>query len=380
MIPDLPRKGNEKMATKPKMKIPTARQLPSGSWFCRVRVDGQDIPITRDTEKEAIAEAMAIKAGIKEAAKQPKKKTVYEAIDDYIVARKNILSPSTIAGYRRIQKHRFESMMKKDIHKLTAADWQRAVNLEAKVRSQRDSSKTISAKTLKNAWGLMTSVIAEATGEEITVRLPQIVPHQKAWLTAEQIPDFVKLIKDDPIEIPALLALSSLRRSELINLRWSDVDLQNDVLKVDGAAVFDEDGTLVRKEETKNASSRRTVPIIPPLHEALEKAEHRGDYIVTWHPNSIMCRINRICEKNGLPKVGLHGLRHSFASLAKHLGMPEDAVMEIGGWSDHNTMRKIYTHISEADVTKHSQNFTAFFSPPQTSPDAQNGNENGNAE
>lgn len=362
------------------MKIPKARQLPSGAWFCRVRIGDQDISITRDTEKEAVAEAMAIKAGIKEAAKQPKKKTVSEAIDDYIVVRKNVLSPSTIAGYRRIQKLRFQSMMKKDIYKLTAADWQRAVNLEAKIRSQRNSSKTISAKTLKNSWGLIASVIAETTGKEVAVRLPQIVPHQKAWLTAEQIPDFVNLIKGDPIEIPALLALSSLRRSELINLRWSDIDLQNNVLKVDGAAVFDEDGVLVRKEETKNASSRRTVPIIPPLHEALVNAEHRGEYIVTWHPNSIMCRINRICEKNGLPKVGLHGLRHSFASLAKHLGMPEDAVMEIGGWSDFNTMRKIYTHISEADVTRHSQNFTAFFSSPQTDSESQNGNGNGNAE
>lgn len=362
------------------MKVPKARKLASGKWFCRVRIGDQDIPITRDTEKEAVAEAMAIKAGIKEAAKQPKKKTVHEAIDDYITARKNILSPSTIAGYRRIQKLRFQSMMKKDIYKLTTDDWQRAVNLEAKMPSQRDNSKTISAKTIKNSWGLMASVITDTTGKEMSIRLPQIVPHQKAWLTAEQIPDFVNLIKGDPIEIPALLALSSLRRSELINLRWTDVDLQNNVLRVDGAAVFDEDNILVRKKETKNDSSRRMVPIIPPLHEALERAEQRGEYIVTWHPNSIMCRINRICERNGLPKVGLHGLRHSFASLGKHLGMPEDAVMEIGGWSDFNTMRKIYTHISEADINKHSQNFTAFFSSPQAAPEGQNGNENGNAQ
>ena len=53
------------------MKIPKARQLPSGAWFCRVRVDGQDISITRDTQKEAVAEAMAVKAGIKDAAKKP---------------------------------------------------------------------------------------------------------------------------------------------------------------------------------------------------------------------------------------------------------------------------------------------------------------------
>lgn len=343
------------------MKIPQPRQLPSGAWFCRIRVDGQDISITRRTQKEALAEAMAIKAGIKEAEKSPKKKTVHQAIDDYIDARKNILSPSTIAGYRRIQNLRFQSIMNKDIYKLTAVEWQRVINLEAKTPSQRNSSRTISAKTIKNSWGFISSVISETTGKTVDVRLPQLIPHQKAWLTAEQIPAFVEMIKGDPIEIPALLALSSLRRSEIINLRWKDIDLQKGVLRVDGAAVFDENGKLVRKKETKNFSSRRTVPIIPPLRSALTSADQTGDYIVTWHPNSIMCRINRLCKQNGFPLVGLHGLRHSFASLANHLGMPEDVAMEIGGWSDFHTMRKIYTHIAETDITRHSASFTDFF-------------------
>jgi hypothetical protein len=48
------------------MKVPKAKQLPSGQWFCRVRVDGQDVCITRPTEKAAVAEAMAVKAGVPE--------------------------------------------------------------------------------------------------------------------------------------------------------------------------------------------------------------------------------------------------------------------------------------------------------------------------
>ena len=52
------------------MKIPKAKQLPSGSWFCRVRGNGQDIGITRPTEKEAVAEARAVKAGAKVAARR----------------------------------------------------------------------------------------------------------------------------------------------------------------------------------------------------------------------------------------------------------------------------------------------------------------------
>ena len=338
------------------MKTPKARQLPSGAWFCRVRIDGKDISITRATEKEAVAEAMAVKAGIKEAAKKPKKKTVTAAINEYIEARRNILSPSTIRGYKTIQDNRFQALMNKDIFAITQEECQRVVNLEA---------KAVKAKTLTNSWRFVSSVIFEETGQRFFVRLPQIIPAERPWLTPEQIPVFVEAVKGDPIEIPALLALSSLRRSELINLRWKDVDLGKGILRVNGAAVFDENGQLVRKQETKNKTSRRTVPIIPPLMDALQAAERKGEYVVTWHPNAIMCRVNRVCSTHGLPEVGLHGLRHSFASLSYHLNIPEKVVMEIGGWADNQTMRKIYTHISQKDVSDHANALTGFFLPKE---------------
>ena len=72
-------------------------------------------------------------------------------------------------------------------------------------------------------------------------------------------------------------------------------------------------------------------------------------------------RINRICKKEGLPEVGVHGLRHSFASLAYHLGVPEKIAMEIGGWANSQTMHKIYTHISKADAERYVTQMSAFF-------------------
>ena len=342
------------------MKIPKAKQLPSGSWFCRVRVDGKDVGITRPTEKEAVAEAMAVKAGIVEA-KKSGKKTLTDAIDDYIDARKNVVSPSTIRGYRAIQKGRFKAAMRLDLYAATVDQWQRAVSTEARL---------CSAKTLTNAWRFVSSVIFEATGQRITVRLPQVVANERPFLEPEQIPVFVAAVRGTSVEIPALLALSSLRRSEFMALRWSDVDLGHGVIHVSGAAVYGPDGKLVRKNETKNKSSRRTVPIIPPLRAAFESASREGELVVNMAPNAIMLHINRICKRNGLPEVGLHGLRHSFASLAYHLGMPEKVAMEIGGWSNDQTMRRIYTHISKRDIADHAAAFVGFFD--------QNGNENGN--
>lgn len=339
------------------MKIPKARQLPSGAWFCRVRVDGQDIPITRPTEKEAVAEAMAIKAGVKDAAKQPRKITLTKAIDDYIEARRNLLSPATIRGYKLIQDNRFQSMMNKDITHITQDQWQRAVNAEA---------KRLSAKTLTNSWRFLASVIAEATGQTITIHLPQIIPNERPWLTPEQVTTFVSAVKGSNVEVPALLALSSLRSSELLDLKWEDIDLENKTIRVNGAAVFDENGKLVHKKENKNSTSRRTVPIIPPLEQALRAAPRKREYVVTMTANGVYKAINRICEENGLPKVGIHGLRHSFASLAFHLNMPEQIAMRIGGWANDHTMKKIYTHLAQADVAKHADAFTSFFSTENT--------------
>lgn len=352
------------------MKKPVARQLPSGAWFCRVRIDGQDIAITRETRALAEAEAFAVKTGIKEAEKKPKRKTLTQAIDDYIEARRNILSPATIRGYQSIKKNRFQTMMKRDIFDVTPEQWQRAVNLEAKL---------VNAKTLTNSWRFIASVIAETTGQRLNIRLPQIIPAERPWLTPEQIPKFVAAVKGDRAEIPALLALSSLRRSEIVGLRWSDVDLAAGVLMVNGSAVPDENHKIVYKRETKNVTSRRTVPIIPPLQEALENTTPHGEFVVPYHPATIMNQVNRVCENNGFPKVGLHGLRHSFASLAYHLGMPEKVAMEIGGWADDQTMHKIYTHISEKSVTTAAQAFTSFFAPPKAQEETENGNENANA-
>lgn len=336
----------------PEVKLPAIKQLPSGAWHTKVLVDGRRVSITKSTYEECVSEYLAVKHGVMEAKKSPARKTLATAIDNYIDARKNVLSPATIRGYRTIQKHRFPGLMKQDVTTITPEQCQRAVNLEA---------KSVSAKTLSNAWGFVSSVIAEATGQAITVRLPQVIPAERPWLTPEQIPVFVKAVKGDVAEIPALLALSSLRRSEIVGLRWEDVDLKKGVIHVNGATVPGEDHKFVRKAETKNISSRRTVPIIPPLQAALEAVEHRGEMVVTYHPATIMNQVNRACERAGLPKVGLHGLRHSFASLAYHLGWPEKVAMEIGGWADDRTMHKIYTHVSQKAVEEASTAFAGFF-------------------
>lgn len=334
------------------MKIPQPRKLPSGSWNVRIQLDGQSHSITKPTKKECIAEAAALKARVKEARKR-NGKSLTKAIDQYIEDRENILSPSTIRGYKAIQRLRFQTAMSRCVDDITQDQWQRLVNLEA---------KKCSAKTLKNAWGFISSVILDATGKKIVVRLPQVVANDLPYLTAEQIPAFLEAIRGDFCEIAILLGLSGLRRSEIMAVRWEDIDLDAGCIYVHGSAVLDKDGTLIYREENKNTSSRRTVPfLIPQLRAAVEAADKQAEYAVTCNPNTIWHSTNRACRKAGLPEIGVHGLRRSFASLAYHLNLPEEVTMKAGGWSDIYTMRKIYTKVSEKDITDQGQKYEAFF-------------------
>lgn len=335
------------------MKVPEPRKLPSGNYFIQLRLGGESISITAPTAKECKDKAALVKAQHK--VNQPKQKrvtkplTLGKAIDKYINEKSNTLSPSTIRGYDTIRRTRFKNIMDKS---MTNVSWQKAVN---------DEALLCSPKTLKNAWGLVNSVL-KSNGIVVEVTLPQVPVADKKYLTPEEIKVFIKAVKDKPCAIPALLALHSMRRSEILALDWSHIDLKKKDIYVKGAMVYDKEHNLVDKPTNKNRSSTRHIPImIPELYDLLSAVEDKQGKVVTRMPNKLWYDINKVCRDNRLPEVGCHGLRHSFASLAYHLGMPEMVAMEIGGWSDYTTMRNIYTHIAATDIKRHANVMADFY-------------------
>lgn len=336
------------------MKVPKATQLPSGAWRVRVFVNGETVSITRPTEKEAIAEAMAIKAGLIEKAKRaPKDMTLREAIDEYIAMREPVLSVSTIRGYSYIRDFRFPAVMDRTINKTTDTMYQRAVN---------DAAKVLAPKTVKNSWMFVATVLKTIAGREVSCVLPQVIQDERPWLEPEDVSIFTKAIAGHPHEIPMLLALHGLRASEILDITWQDIDLRKKEIKVHGSAVRDKNNELIHKPTNKNSSSRRTVPIlIDQLADSVESADHSTEYVSTIKATGLYNSINTVCRQNGLPEVGIHGLRHSFASICYHLNIPEQLTMALGGWSNPATMRKIYTHLASKDKLKHADTLRNFF-------------------
>lgn len=331
---------------KDEIKVPAPR-MKGKRWYLELRREG--VTIIEDTEAAAIAKAKAIRAGFVPLKSNAPKLTLGQAIDNYISERDNVLSPSTIRGYEAIRKSRFKNYINDDIG---AINWQSAIN---------DEAELYSPKTVKNEYGLIRSVLHSNGIDLPSVTLPQAECRQLAWLDYEQIQTFIAAIRDEPCEMAALLALHSLRRSELLAITPSKI--VDGYICVDGSRVFDKNNNLIFKASNKNTASKRKIKImIPRLAELIAAyAGEPDEPYISCYANTIWAQINTICSANRLPKVGVHGLRRSFASLAYHLGWSERQTMRVGGWSDFKTVHNIYIKLAEADVSKDIQKMAQFY-------------------
>ena len=126
------------------MKIPKVRKLQSGNYFIQLRLGGISMPITASTAAECRKQAELIKAQHRSGASNFAKgadKIIGVAIDDYINARANLLSPSTIRSYRSIQRNFLPDILRKRFRDIKS--WQSVINEE---------TRNYAPKTLKNRW------------------------------------------------------------------------------------------------------------------------------------------------------------------------------------------------------------------------------------
>ena len=335
------------------MKVPEPRRLKSGQWFIQLRLNGQSIPVTADTKTDCKLMAEKIKVdhrtGIAPIKKLPKNMTLRECLTLYINYRQNTLSPSTVDRYRKYSQIRFNDYLDKE---LGVIKWQRMIDEEL---------SKVSEKSVYNAWGLVRPALKHIGYPVPDVRLAQVPINEIPFLQPEEIKKFCKAIKGRPYEIAALLELHGLRLSEMKALTWNDIDLKNNVINVRGAYVKGENG-FVDKRTNKNSTSTRPVPImIPQLIKALNAVEDKNGRVVSTHPSVLLRDVKRACHIAGVTECSNHSLRHSFASLCFHLGIPMKQIQEWGGWKNSTTLDKIYIRLSASAKTKHAQAFTDFF-------------------
>ena len=331
------------------IKAPKARKLPSGAWNCQVMIQGKSKSFTGWDRGEV--EQAALKYKLQGQPEHTTSETLKTAALRYIDERQAVLSPSTINRYRQYVKNDLGQLTRLRVDVITQSDCQKALNLFLKNHRP---------KTAINTWMFFHAVLKD-NGKIIDITLPQDTAKEHPFLQPEQVTRFLQEIQGEQLEVPILLGLHGLRRSELMDLTWEDIDLDKGTIKIRGSAVRGPDG-FVHKETNKAKASRRTVYIIiPRLTELLKQEKRVGKYVVHCNINSPYDAVNRVCERLGFPKVGMHGLRHSFASLLFHLGANQKAVKALGGWENDSTVQKIYTHLADQDLQDAVTKIKGFF-------------------
>ncbi len=283
--------------------------------------------------------------------------TLYEAITNYIQYKDAILSPTTIEGYKKIQRNNFQSLMNTQLSDIDSKMLQYAINAEAKKISSR--GRPISPKTIANANGLIISVLNFYFPEKrITVRLPKRKPTMYATPDGEQIREIFKVTKETDIEIPVLLAAwMSLRMSEICGLKWSDI--HDSYIEINEAKVYA--ARQQHSKEPKTESSARKIPLPEYIKNILDKQERTGVYITELTGQAIYKKFVTVLEENNLPHCRFHDLRHSCASIMLQLGVPDKYAMKRGGWSSDKVMKDIYQQTFSSEEIKVADRIDNYF-------------------
>jgi integrase len=198
------------------------------------------------------------------------------------------------------------------------------------------------------------------------VRAPRALRRIMTTFTPEQVQIFLRAIKGDPLEAFYVLAITTgIRRGEALALHWKDVDLDNRRIHI-RYTLQDLKGGVFEFSPPKTDSSRRAITLSDLAVAALRRhrkaqCQRATELGAAWQERDLVCttatggpirgnhilqrHIEPVCKELGLPRIRLHDLRHTAASLLLRNRIPAKLVQEMLG---HTTIRMtldIYSHV-----------------------------------
>jgi integrase len=194
------------------------------------------------------------------------------------------------------------------------------------------------------------------------------VTEDQCWST-EQARAFVPATADDRLgALWSTLLGTGIRRGEALALRWEDLDLDAGTLHL-RRSVTTVRGQVVESDEGKTDAAARRIVLGPDLVELLRRHRRRQaterlaagpawqdtDTVFAeldgraMHPNKASTTFTRAVAAAGLPPIGLHGLRHTHATMLLRAGVPIPAVAQRLGHADASITLAVYSHALPAD-------------------------------
>ena len=272
---------------------------------------------------------------------------------------------TTVYGYRKIiDNHLSPALGETPIQTLSPQDIQKYYTMLLR-------EKGLSPNTIRRHHDLLSAALRMAVKQEVLSRSPterveppRLVPYEAKFYGPEDLRRLCALTEGTWLEVVVKLAGGlGLRREEICGLRWPNVDFAHRVVRIKEARTSA--GAAIIQKATKTKSSTRTLYLSDDLYELLMREQRRqqqfsirtgrdwdGDGMVLvdrhgepYPPNAVSLAFSRFIQRNHLPKITLHGLRHTFATVASAQGAPLFDIGKALGHSTPSTTGRIYTHL-----------------------------------
>ena len=288
----------------------------------------------------------------------------------WLPGKKINLAESTWDGYRRkIERHILPAIGQLRIRRL------RAHHLEAlydRMLHPTDGSRPLAPKTVFEVHLIIRGALNDAVTRRLVNRNVALVAHSpklrsipkvepQAW-NAQQLQAFLQAAAGHRL-FPAfwMLAATGMRRSELLGLRWDDVDFKTSRVSVNRGLVAV--GYELRESRGKTSNSRRAIDLDPTTIKVMkawrdwQRAEQEAAGVESdgWvftnsdgkpvHPHSISQTFERIANRAGVPRVRLHDVRHTHGTLLIKAGVPVKVVSERLGHGNPAFTIDTYQHV-----------------------------------
>ena len=286
---------------------------------------------------------------------------------------KTQIKPSTYDSYRRMMKlHVVPTLGHRALQHFTAPMLTRlyADLLEG---GKRDGSGGLSAKTVRYVHTTIHKALADAVDAGVLTinvadrakapRPSRIAAREMQFWAPGELREFLHSVHGLRLEAAwHLAAMTGMRRGEVLGLRWRDVDLDACRLAIRQTIISIAYEVAVSTPKTHQA---RTVDLdAATVGQLRAHGERQRLERATWgvgygendlvfrrengepiHPDTFTQSFERAIAKTALPKIRLHDLRHTHATIALRAGVPVKVISERLGHESPAFTLKQYAHV-----------------------------------
>lgn len=254
--------------------------------------------------------------------------TFAESAEKYISIKSNVLSPSTIMGYRGVMRALSASFKATRTADITQETIQKEIN---------DYSATHSPKSTRNLHGFISAVLGVYRPTmKIYTTLPQKVKFEAVTPSEDDIKMLLSALAGTRYEVAFRLGVYGLRRGEICAITADD--LNGNILRINKTKVLDETGKYVIKPIPKTTGSQREIYIDDGLAALLRDSGIAFD----GSPGALNKCLHRYEKSLSLPPFRFHDLRAYYATMAHSLGIVDAIIMASGGWTSTNILNRVY--------------------------------------